>query len=261
MADQKHREIVAACRRVRLLAGYTLVEGLRLRLTGLLAAVAGLMVIGVRWLRDFNFGAAELAFIGDFGLGVFGLLGTVLAALAMAHLFFSDFANGTAHCVLTRAVRRGEFLLGKFAGVAGLLALFTATLGALLGIVIVWRARQLGVAPAGMSVLLAACALQWMKFTIVAAMTLCVSSYAGSVLFAGCAGLLLAMIGHLRPFATGTMEWLRIWPNLALFDAEGTLAAGHAPAGPALWGLGMYWVACLVLAIALATYVFKHREI
>ncbi len=40
-------------------------------------------------LREFNFGAAELKFIADFGLGAIGLAGTVLAALATAQLYFA----------------------------------------------------------------------------------------------------------------------------------------------------------------------------
>lgn len=260
MAKQTHSGVFAAVRRVRLMAGCTMGEGVRLRLTGLLVVVAGLLLFGVRWLREFNFGATELAFIGDFGLGVIGLMGTALAAFGTAHLFFNDLANGAAACVLTRPVRRWEYLTGKLAGVAGLLALFTAILGALLGAVMMWRAHQLGASAAALSVLLSACALQWMKFTLVAALTLCVCAYASTALFAGCAGLLLAAIGHLRAFASGTMEWLRFWPNLAQFDAEGVLAGGQSPAGSMSLALGVYWAVCLLLACGLAAYVFKHRE-
>lgn len=249
----------AALQRIRLIARQTLSEALRLRLWLLLAVVAVLMLAGSRWLRDFNFGAAELAFIGDFGLGVIGLMGTLLAALATAHLFFNDLA-GAAVCILTRPVRRWEYVVGKLAGVSGLLVLFTAVLGGLLGALLLWRGRQIGAEPVALQVFLSACALQWMKFTIVAAMTVCISAYAGSAMFASCAGLMLAVIGHLRPFATGALEWLRVWPNLALFDAEGVLASGQAPAGSVLLGVSGYWVACLGLLGALGSYVFKHRE-
>jgi hypothetical protein len=110
-------------------------------------------------------------------------------------------------------------------------------------------------------VLLHACALQWMRFSVVAAMTLLVCSYADSALFASCAGLLLAVIGHLRPFAPGGVwSWLRVWPNLALFDAEARLASGEVPTGSLLVGLGGYWLACLVLGGVLASHAFKHRE-
>jgi hypothetical protein len=113
----------------------------------------------------------------------------------------------------------------------------------------------LGAEPAGVAALLAGCALQWMKFVVVAAMTLMVCSYAGTALFAGSAGLLLALIGHLRPFAAGgALEWLRVWPNLALFAPE-------APPGAAgLAELGGYWAVCVAVFTGLGAYAFSRRE-
>lgn len=261
MTESRHNGIAPSLRRLRLLAGHTLGGALRMRLTLLLVVMAALLVLGSLWLRGFNFGAAELKFIGDLGLGAIGLAGTLLAALVTAQLFFSDLAGGAAACVLTRPVRRWEFVAGQLGGVAALLALFTAALGALLAGLLLWRGGQLGATPVTLPVLLSACALQWMKFTVVAAMTMLFSSYAGSALFASCAGLLGAVIGHLRPFAAGgALEWLRIWPNLALFDAEALLASGQLLAGSGLLGLTGYWLVCVLLFGGLASHAFKHRE-
>lgn len=261
MSESRHNGIAPSLRRLRLLAGHTLGGALRMRLTLLLAAMAALLVLGSFWLRVFNFGAAELKFIGDLGLGAIGLAGTLLAGLATAQLFFSDLAGGAAACVLTRPVRRWEYVAGQLGGVAALLALFTAALGALLAGLLWWRGGQLGAGPVLLPVLLSACALQWMKFTVVAAMTLFISTYAGSALFAGCAGLLGAVIGHLRPFAAGgALDWLRVWPNLALFDAEALLASGQPLAGTLLLSLAGYWAICVLLFGVLASYAFKHRE-
>ena len=92
--------------------------------------------------------------------------------------------------------------------------------------------------------------------------SLLVCSYAGTALFASCAGLLLAVIAHLRPFAGNgrAVSLLRIWPNLSLFDAEALLASGHYPSGFWLLSLGGYWAAYVLLFGVLASYVFKHRE-
>jgi ABC-type transport system involved in multi-copper enzyme maturation permease subunit len=245
---------------MRLIASQTLAEALRLRLSGLLVAMAALLLLGARWLREFNFGTTEIAFLGDFGLGVIGLGGTLLAVMATAHLFFNDLSAGAAACVLTRPVRRWEYVLGKFAGVAGLLALFTAALGGLLGGLISWRSGQLGIPGAALPVFASACALQWMKFTLIAGMTLGVSTYATSALFASCAGMLLALIGYLRPLVSGHLQWLEIWPNLTLFDASGVLAGTQPATGSFLIHLAGYWAISCAWVGALASYVFKHRE-
>jgi len=261
VSEPRHNGVSASLGRIRLLAGYALGAALRMRLMLLLAVAAALMVLGAGWLRTFNFGPPELKLIGDLGLGAMGLLGTLLAALAPAQLFFNDLASGAAACVLTRPVRRWEYITGQLAGVAALLALYTVTLGVLLAGLLLWRSGQLGTAPVTLPALLTACALQWMKFTVVGAMTLLICTYAGTALFASCGGLLCAVIGHLRPFARAdALDWLRFWPNLALFDAEALLASGQPLAGSALLGLAGYWAACLLICCLLASHAFKHRE-
>lgn len=240
----------------------TLSEALRLRLTGLLALCGAGLVLLALGLQDFNFGAAELKFIADFGLGVISLLGTLLAALGMAHLYFRDLDGGLAACLLTRTVRRGEYLLGKLAGVAALLALFTAGLGLVLAVILMVREAQLAATFIPLPLFLQACALVWLKVTLVAAMTLLVCSYAGSALFASWAGLMLAVVAHLRPFtaAGGWLSWLRLWPNLGVFDAEPLLAgSGFGIAG--MVTLVGYWLIFMSLFGVLSAYVFRRREL
>ena len=252
----------ASLRRIMIVAMHALTEALRLRLAYLLGAVGVGLVVRALGLRELNFGAAELKCIADFGLGGIGLAGTVLAALATAQLYFDDLASGVAASLLARAVRRHEYLCGRLAGVAALLALFVAALSVVLGAVIAVRESQLGATLAPLPVFLQACALVWLKVTLVAAMTLLVCSYAGSALFASCAGLLLAVIAHLRTFtnAQGGMSFLRLWPNLGLFDVGPLLAGGHGLSSFALLGLLGYWAVFMLLLAGLASYVFKHRE-
>jgi ABC-2 type transport system permease protein len=259
MADARHTGPAASLRRIRLVARHTLGAALHERLSLLLALTGAALVLGAQWLRDFNFGAAELKFLADFGLGAIGLCGMLLAALATAFLFFAEIGNRAAHCVLAGPVRRWEYLAGKFVGVAALLALFVAALAVVLAVVIARRGAQLGTAPAPLAVFVQACAVQWMKLTLVAAMTLLVCSYAGSALFSGCAGLLLALVAHLRGFAKDWW-WLRVWPDLGVFDAEALLASGRPAPAEWLWSLAAYWSAYLLLYVALAAQAFKQRE-
>jgi ABC-type transport system involved in multi-copper enzyme maturation permease subunit len=246
-----------------LVARQTLLEALRLRLAALFVVMGIGLVLLALGLRELNFGAAELKFIADFGLGAIGLLGTLLAALAMAQLFFSDLECGFAACVLTKAVRRWEYLAGRLLGVMALLAWFVAGLGFVLGFTMAMRGAQLAASPVLAPVFLQACVLVWMKITVVAAMTLLVCSYAGSALFAAWAGLLLAAIAHLRGFAgqADWLNWLRLWPDLALFEVDALLGGGRKLGCGEVLGLGGYWLAFIALFTALATYVFNDREI
>lgn len=259
--DPRLASPLAVLARVQVVAAQTLTEALRLRLGWLLAVTGALLVLLARWLRVFDFGAAELKFLADFGLGTISLAGVLLAALAMAHLYFRDLDGGLAAVVLTRTVRRGEYLTGKLAGVAALLGLFTAGLALLLAGLLALREGELGTVFIPLPLFLQACALVWLKLTLVAAMTLLVCSYAGSALFASSAGLLLALAAHLRPFtgAEGALAWLRLWPNLGIFDVEPLLAGTNLGAG-GLLGLAGYWGVFMILFTGLAAYVFRRRE-
>ena len=183
-----------------------------MRLTVFFALAGAMLVLMALRLQEFNFGQAELKFISDFGLGAIGLLGTLLAALGTAHLFFSDIHGGVVGCLFTRALRRGEYVAGKMVGVMALLALFVSALVAGLGLVIALREQELGGHLFPLARLLQAGALVWLKLTLVAAMTLTVCTYAGSMLFAALAGLLLALVAQLRPLAEspGGLAWLRV---------------------------------------------------
>lgn len=262
-ADRTIAGVVAAGRRVRLVAVHTLSEALRLRLAGLFAILGVALVLMARGLQAFNFGATEVRFIADFGLGAMGLLGMVLAALATAELVFADLESGFAACVLAKAVRRWEYLGGRLVGVMALLALFVAGLAAVLGILIRMRESPGAEAFISLPVFLQACSLVWLQTTLVAAMTLLVCSYAGSALFASFAGLLLASIAHLRAFAGNApgLGWLRIWPDFGVFDVDRLVSSGRGLSWPHLLSLGAYWLLFAVLLTALAAYVFEHREL
>lgn len=262
-ADLQSFGLVEAGHRVSLVARHTLLEALRLRLAGIFAVVGVALVLMALRLRDFNFGAAELKFVADIGLGGIGLLGTMLAALTMAQVIFEDLENGFAACVLAKAVRRWEYLGGRLIGVMALLALFVTGLAALLAVLIGVRESELGAAFVPLSVFLQACALVWLKTALVAAMTLLVCSYAGSALFASCTGLLLAAIGHVRAFSGSDsgLGWLRIWPDLGTFDVDPLMSTGRGLELSDLFSLGAYWLLFMTLLLALAAYVFKHREL
>lgn len=244
-----------------MLARQALREALHLRL-GLLVGMAGLGLCGgAAGLRQYSFGQAELKFMADFGGAVTGLTSMVLAALVPAQLFFRDLESRTMDVLLTRTVRRWEYLAGKFAGTACLLAGYIGILSLLLTMILVRQGRQLGEVQPVLFPIFFAGALLWMKCTLVAAMTLLVCSYAGSALFAGCTGLMLALVGQLRSLPSGgALTVLQVWPNLTLFNPEKLLTGPATMVGPWLLGLAFYWAAYLLLLGALASYGLKHRE-
>src|SRR3954470_21034329 len=111
----------AEFRSIGLIAGRTLQEAARQRFFVLLLGLALAFVVGARWLRQFDFGAAEQTFVVDCGFGAMGLFGAALSILATTQLFFSEIEQGTALTLLARPIIRLAFVMGKLAGVAALL--------------------------------------------------------------------------------------------------------------------------------------------
>jgi ABC-type transport system involved in multi-copper enzyme maturation permease subunit len=65
----------------------------------------------------------QIKFVKDFGCGAIGLFGFAIALLSVAQLIPQELHNRTIYTILSKPVRRSEFLLGKFLGVVLLLAL------------------------------------------------------------------------------------------------------------------------------------------
>src|SRR5262249_35859574 len=152
-----------------------------------LLVLALALVVGARWLRDFNFGAPELKFLADCGFGAMAFFGAALTLTATAQLFFSEIENRTALTLLAKPVWRTEFIAGKFLGVAAVAAVFCAVLSGLLAAVIAWRAAELAkefpdafAQGTGVSYAMIALTggLQWLKLLVLAGFTLLVASFA-----------------------------------------------------------------------------------
>jgi hypothetical protein len=260
MTLEQFHPLLASLRRVHAITRYTRAAMRRFHLGPLLVGVAVTLALAAHWLRGFRFGAAEIGLLAEFGFGVIGFAGTVGAVLLTSQTFFNELASGTLACVLSRPVRRGEYVVGMVLGLGGVLALFCAVLGLELAALTVWRAHELGVPGLSLWGWLAAGAVQWMKLTLIASLVMAVNGYAGSALFASSVGIAMVVIGHLRPFATGSLEWLRVWPNLGLFEATAYLAGRPVAGGVALRELAIYWALACAWLSALATYALGQRE-
>lgn len=270
-------------RRIFLIAQNTAREAARQKLFHFFLFLALALVLGARWFRDFNFGAPELKFLIDCGLGAMAFFGAALTVTATAQLFFSEIENRTALTLLAKPVWRAEFVLGKFAGVVLLVGAFCVLLTALLLAVLWWRERELmalmpeafaqgrvvnypAVAVAGL--------LQWMKFAVLAAFALLIASFAQTQLFTMVTGFLFLVICHLQYLAQdayargGTLLGRTlagglgaIFPNFQLFSLGDAVGATEAP--PAIYALriGIYALGHVAVACGLAIFSFRKREI
>jgi len=269
--------------RIAVIAELTVLEAVRQRLFGALLVLAAGMIAGAQLLREFNFGSSELKFITDFGFGAVTLFGTILAVVTAAQLFFAEIENRTALTLLAKPVFRAEFVLGKFAGVAVVLALFVVvTTGALVTVLWMREGALMEVAPEAFErgrlvhygSVVAFGALQWLKFAAIAALTLVVASFANTNLYSVVISFLIVLICHLQYLAQESWQKLgsglargaalllaSVFPNFQMFSVGDRIAAGQ-PIDPAvLGGSAAYGGLYLAVFLALAIHLFRRREI
>ena len=270
-------------RRTLLIAQNTLREAARQKLFVFFLLLALALVLGARWLRDFSFGAPELKFLVDCGFGAMAFFGSALTVTAAAQLFFSEIENRTALTLLAKPVRRTEFVLGKYLGIATVAAIFCAMLTLLLVVVLHWREVELardypetfaqgGAVNYGMVAL--GGLMQWLKLAVLAAFALLVASFAQTQLFTVVTGFFILVICHLQYLAQDAYaragSWFArhiggglaaVFPNFQVFSLADSFNAADAPLAVHVLRVGLYAAGYIAVACALAVYCFRKREI
>lgn len=269
--------------RVALIARITVLEAARQRLIHFLALIAVGVVISALFLREFNFGASELKFLLDFGLGALAFFGSILAVVAAAQLFFGEIENRTALTVLARPVFRSEFILGKFAGVAAVLFVFVFLVVAVMLGLLGWREGELmqrfpDAFTAGSLVpyggLIGFGLVQWLKLALIAAITMFIASYAQTNLYAVAMSFLVLVICHLQYLARDAWahdggvltRWSAnllglLFPNFQMFNFGDQLIGGDAVSAGVFWGAAGYAAVYVVVVVGLAVFSFRRREV
>ncbi len=272
--------------RVRLIAGTTFLEAVRQKFFNSLLLISVALVASSTFFQQFDFGAGELKFITDFGFGALFFFGSILSITATAQLFFNEMENRTALTMLAKPVYKLEFLAGKFLGAHLLMLCFTLVITLVLSGILYWREAAI-VAQLGAEALADGPLirygdvflfgfLQWMKFGILAAITLFVASFSNTNLYTIVVSFFMLIICQLQYIARDAysgMEagWERffvfglglIFPNFQLFNVGDQLVFDVEQVLPATVVLRMtaYGLIYTIAFILLAQLNFRRREI
>ena len=126
--------MIASFLRILVVGRNTLTEAVRQKVLNVLL-IFGLVLVGssvsvsalaTPGLDSSSLFSEQIKFVKDFGCGAIGLFGFFIALLSVAQLIPQELHNRTIYTILSKPVRRAEFLLGKFLGVVLLVALCVA---------------------------------------------------------------------------------------------------------------------------------------
>ena len=260
--NNRHR--VFSFGRVAAIAGNTLIGLTRLKVFHALLLFALLLIGSSLFMAQMTF-QQEFQVLKDIGLGAMSIFTALLAVLATARLLPQDMEDRTAYTILAKPVSRFEYLAGKLLGVLVLLAISLVAMSALFFLVLTVReqtvlnetTRQMASAPPEQMAealrlvrastfnvnLFSGIAIIYVKGSLLAALTLFVSTFATSTIFTTIVMVFVYFIGHLQALAreywlqANSAGWLTktflaivalVFPDLQLFNLTDDIVAGNA---------------------------------
>ena len=278
--------IIDSFTRIRLIAGTTFLEAVRQKFFNSVLLISIALVGSSTFFQQFDFGTGELKFITDFGFGALFFFGSILSITATTQLFFNEIENRTALTMLAKPVYKLEFLAGKFLGAHLLMLCFTLVITLALCGILYWREMVLFERLGSELILNGPLIrygdvflfgfLQWMKFGVLAAITLFVASFSNTNLYTIVVSFFMLLICQLQYIARDTysvMEagWERIlvlglgliFPNFQLFNIGDRLVldAEKAPALSTVLLITGYGSIYTLAFVLLAQLNFRQREI
>ena len=257
-----------------------------------------LLVIGnSAFMAKFSF-QEQFQMLKDISLGAMSVFSSLIAILATANFLPKDMEDRTIYTLLAKPVPRYRYLLGKLSGIIGLLAV-SIVLMAVLFLAVLWfregtmiaetRAQLAGASQEEVALavkeitdttfninLLPGIVIIFIKSTLLASMTLFLSTFATSSIFTILMAAALYFIGHLQGTAreywlsgVDVDWWVRIltavvallFPDLQAFNLTDDIIAGAAVPMTLFLetaGLGLLYIS---VYFALAALVFSGREL
>ena len=205
----------------------------------------------------------------DVGLSLLTLIGIMLALFLGTSLARVEIERGVINFLLARPLRRGELILGKFAGLGAALLVATVGMGAILAI---FERLIVGGEVGGVGALWPVIGLICLELLIVLALALFFSSFTNQLL-AMVLALLLTMIGRSAPELKGIAEGAGpvvrsifrviyyLVPDLASFNYIAAAGYGGTVTARLAGGLILYAVVALAVIICATIAVFERRDI
>jgi len=253
-------------------------ESVRDKVLYTLVIFAGALILASYLIGQLTAGQ-DLKVIKDLGLASISLFGVAVAVFIGIGLVWKEVDKRSIYNILSKPVRRTEFVLGKYAGLLLTLAVNVVAMSVVLYGVLAYmnwstdpQVRAAWVVPALDPRMLKAIGLIVMELALVTGIALMFSTFSSPFLSA-ILTVGLWVIGQfsadLRAFEE-TVEspaaaWLAqglyyVLPNFSAFDVKAQVVHGHAVDTSYLALTTVYGLTYLALTLTVATVIFARRD-
>ena len=255
-------------RRIWAIAFNTFREAVRDRVLYNLVFFALLLVATAPLLGEISIGVQRVLLV-NLSLSAISIFGIVISIFVGISLVSKEIERRTLYPVLARPVGRGEFILGKYCGLAGTLLVNTGAMTAGFYIALLLMTRTF--TPADANILIAIYFL-FLQFIVIIALALLFSSFSSpllSALFALSMFVAGTFAADLRAFAAmahGPERWLAlassyVVPNLASLNVITRVSHDQLiPAALVAYNT-LYTALYATAAISGAVLIFSRRDL
>jgi ABC-type transport system involved in multi-copper enzyme maturation permease subunit len=254
--------------RITHIAANTFREAVRDRVLYNLIAFAVLLSGAAILVAQISIAIEKLVVI-NLGLSAVSLFGIVIAIFIGIGLVSKEIEKRTLYTVLSRPVRRWEFIVGKFFGLAGTLVVNTFFMAIGVFAALFYVSHKFIRADA---LILIALYFIVLEFLIVCAIALLFSSFSTpllSAVFAFSLFVIGSFADDLRGFAAmthGATRWVAMGaaylvPNFSAFNIVTSIAHERPVAGQLILTNTLYAFFYAALALSGAILVFEHRNL
>lgn len=241
-------------RRVFAIAASVLADALRRKIVYVVLLFAAVMAAAIPMLPSYGVGV-EGAVFREVALTLSYVAALIVVLALSANRVPGEIERRTVYNVLSRSVRRWEYLFATWIGVAATMAAVLAAFGAVvfaLGWVVygepMWQLWQ------GIAAL-------WMESSVIAAACIAVSATAGPVVVAT-AALAFVFIGHARSgiLAPDQVLW-RLYPSLDAFNIINPVAHGSGVGVTYFLSMTLVFAAWAGALLLVGALLFERRDL
>jgi ABC-type transport system involved in multi-copper enzyme maturation permease subunit len=254
--------------RILHIATNTFREAVRDRVLYNLIAFAVLMSGAAILVGQISFGIERLVVI-NLGLTAVSLFGTVIAIFIGIGLVSKEIDKRTLYTVLSRPVRRWEFIVGKFFGLSGTLVVNTSFMALGVFASLLYVSHHFQKTDGWILIALYFIVLQFLMITALALLFSSYSSPLMSAVFAFCLFVIGSFAEDLRGFAAmtqGFTRWLALGaayllPNFSALNVISLVAHEQPVSAQLIFYNTAYALIYATVAICGAVLIFEHRNL
>lgn len=252
--------------RILTLTKMTMIENSRKQVFHVVTLLTLTVVCASTLLSVFTLGV-QAKILKDLCMSSILLCGGVLAIALASTAIPGEIESRTCYPILARPIRRGELIAGKYFG-----TLLTVYIG--LAVIAGTFTLLLAARHALDGVLLVALGFAWLEVAVVASVAICLSTFTTPAVAAMVSFLVYiagtVKIAYFKPLVDGIVNpearflvrgVYHLLPNLESFNFKDALVHRLAVPGSYMAQVAIYGVLYAVLALVIAAFVFRKREL